>query len=60
VLAVHTCEHSNVLLVLRHAVLASRNLPILFYRVHGNDRTYGTDWQQRLTIANGESTRSDS
>jgi hypothetical protein len=47
VLAVTTCEDSNVLLVLRAAVLASRNLPILLYRVHGNGRAYGTDWQKR-------------
>jgi hypothetical protein len=47
VLAVTTCEESNVLLVLREAVLASRNLPILLYRVHCNGRAYGTDWQQR-------------
>jgi hypothetical protein len=48
VLSVHTCEDSNVLLVLREVVLASRNLPILFYRVHGSGRAYGTDWQERL------------
>ncbi len=46
VLSVHTCEDSNVLLVLREAVLSSRNLPILFYRVHSGGRAYGTDWQQ--------------
>jgi hypothetical protein len=48
VLAVTGCEDSNVLLVLRAAILASRNLPIVFYRVHCNDRAYGTDWQKRL------------
>lgn len=48
VLAVHTCEGSNVLLVLRKAILASRNLPILFYRVHGGDRAYGTGWLESL------------
>lgn len=49
VLSVSTCEDSNVLLVLRAALLASRNLPILFYRVHGNGRGYGTGWEERLT-----------
>jgi hypothetical protein len=34
VLSVKTCEESNCLMVLRWAALASRNLPILFYRVH--------------------------
>jgi hypothetical protein len=48
VLSVTTCEDSNVLLVLREVVLASRNLPILLYRVHGNGRGYGTDWEKRL------------
>jgi hypothetical protein len=47
VLAVTTCESSNVLLVLREAKLASRNLPILFYRVHNSGRGYGTDWEKR-------------
>lgn len=28
------CENSNCMLVLRHLVLASRNLPIVFYRSH--------------------------
>ena len=46
VLSVHTCEDSNVLLVLREAILASRNLPILFYRVHSGGRAYGTGWQK--------------
>lgn len=45
VLSVSTCEESNVLLVLREIVLASRNLPILFYRVHCNKRGYGTGWE---------------
>jgi hypothetical protein len=49
VLSVSTCEDSNVLLVLREAVLASRNLPILFYRVHCHGRGYGTGWEERLT-----------
>jgi len=48
VLSVATCETSNVLLVLRQAIVASRNLPVLFYRVHGNGRGYGTDWEKRL------------
>src|SRR5438094_5606704 len=48
VLAVKGCEDSNVLLVLRAAILASRNLPIVFYRVHCNERAYGTNWQPRL------------
>ena len=34
VLSVKTCEDSNCLMVLRWLALASRNLPILFYRVH--------------------------
>src|SRR5262245_46957343 len=48
VLAVKNCEDSNVLLVLRAAILGSRNLPIVFYRVHCNGRGYGTNWEQRL------------
>jgi hypothetical protein len=48
VLAVKGCEDSNVLLVLRAAILASRNLPIVFYRVHCNGRAYGTNRQQEL------------
>jgi hypothetical protein len=47
VLSVATCEESNVLLVLREVVLASRNLPIVLSRVHCNGRAYGTGWQQR-------------
>ena len=43
VLTVNTCEDSNVLLVLREIVLASRNLPILLSRVHANGRAYGTE-----------------
>src|SRR5262245_27166196 len=38
VLSVSTCEDSNVLLVLREVILASRNLPVLLYRVHCNGR----------------------
>jgi hypothetical protein len=52
VLSVTSCEESNVLLVLREVILASRNLPILFYRVHCDGRGYGTDWQSRLGNAN--------
>jgi hypothetical protein len=48
VLSVATCEESNVLLVLREVVLASRNLPVVLSRVHCNGRGYGTGWQQRL------------
>lgn len=54
VLSVNTCEASNVLLVLREAILASRNLPILFYRVHGDGRGYGTATQKRLAKQRGE------
>ena len=49
VLSVTTCEESNVLLVLRRAVLASRNLPVVLSRVHCNGRGYGTDWERRLS-----------
>jgi hypothetical protein len=42
-LSVSTCEDSTCILVLREAVLASRNLPVLFYRVHCDGRGYGTD-----------------
>jgi hypothetical protein len=52
VLSVTTCEDSNVLLVLREVILASRNLPILFYRVHCDGRGYGTGWQERLAGSN--------
>ena len=45
------CEESNVLLVLREVVLASRNLPVVLYRVHCNGRGYGTDWQKRHSEA---------
>jgi hypothetical protein len=48
VLAVHTCEDSNCILVLHWLALASRNLPVLFYRVHCGGRAYGTNWEQRL------------
>jgi hypothetical protein len=40
VLSIKRCEGSNCLMVLRWAALASRNLPILFYRVHLPDRWY--------------------
>jgi hypothetical protein len=40
VLSVKTCEESNCLMVLRWDGLASRNLPILFYRVHLPGRWY--------------------
>jgi hypothetical protein len=53
VLAVHTCEKSNLLLVLRQVILASRNLPILFYRVHTDqERAYGTGWMKKLPSNN--------
>jgi hypothetical protein len=39
---------SNVVLILREVVLGSRILPILFYRVHGRGRGYGTDWEKQL------------
>jgi hypothetical protein len=48
VLSVRTCENSNCILVLRWATLASRNLPVLFYRVHSAGRGYGTDWERGL------------
>jgi len=47
VLLVRTCEDSNCILVLRLVALASRNLPILLYRVHCDGRGYGTGWEQR-------------
>ena len=47
VLSVSGCEDSNVLLVLREIVLASRNLPVVLSRVHCNGRGYGTGWEQR-------------
>jgi hypothetical protein len=40
VLSVKTCEDSNCVMVLRRAALASRNLPVLFYRVHLPDRRH--------------------
>ena len=52
VLSVRTCEDSNCILVLRWAGLASRNLPVLFYRVHCDSRGYGTGWEQRLAKQN--------
>ncbi len=48
VLSVATCEDSNVLLVLREIILASRNLPIVLTRVHCNGRGYGSNWEQSL------------
>jgi len=48
VLSVRTCEDSNCILALRLVALASRNLPVLFYRVHCEGRGYGTGWEQRL------------
>lgn len=48
VLSVRTCDDSNCILVLQWAALASRNLPVLFYRVHRDGRGYGTRWEQRL------------
>lgn len=48
VLSVRTCEDSNCILVLRWVALASRNLPVLLYRVHCDGRGYGTGWEQRL------------
>lgn len=48
VLSVRTCEDSNCILVLRWVALASRNLPVLFYRVHCDRRGYGTGWEQKL------------
>ncbi len=53
VLSVNGCEESNVLLVLREAILASRNLLILLYRVHCNDRGYGTGWEKNLVAPEG-------
>jgi hypothetical protein len=38
VLSINTCEDSNCMMVLRWAGLGSRNLPILFYRVHYDGR----------------------
>ena len=48
VLSVRTCEDSNCILVLRWVALASRNLPVLLYRVHCDGRGYGADREQRL------------
>lgn len=36
VLTVSTCEDSNCMLVLRKVILASRNLPTVYYRSHEN------------------------
>jgi hypothetical protein len=49
VLSVTTCEDSNCLMVLRWVALASRNLPVLFYRVHCHGRGYGEGWQDRVS-----------
>ena len=49
VLSVTTCEESNVLLVLREVIFASRHLPVVLSRVHCNGRGYGTANQQRPT-----------
>src|SRR5688572_13370590 len=54
VLSVESCEDSNVILVLREIVLASRNVPILFYRVHANGKGYGTGWEEHLPNRKGE------
>jgi hypothetical protein len=43
VLSVKTCEDSNCLMVLRWVALASRNLPLLFYRVHLPGRWYSEE-----------------
>jgi hypothetical protein len=48
VLSVRTCEDSNCILVLRWVALASRNLPVMLYRVHCDGRGYGTVWEQKL------------
>jgi len=53
-LSVRTCEESNCIMVLRWVALASRNLPVLFYRVHCDGRGYGTGWQQRLAEQDAE------
>jgi hypothetical protein len=52
VLSVRTCEDSNCILVLRWVALASRNLPVLLYRVHCDGRGYGTGWEQKLAEQN--------
>ena len=54
VLSVDTCEDSNCILVLRWVGMASRNLPVLFYRVHCDGRGYGTGWEQRLAEQRAE------
>jgi hypothetical protein len=43
VLKVTSCEDSNCLMVLRWSALASRNLPILFYRVQLPGRWYSEE-----------------
>jgi hypothetical protein len=52
VLSIRMCENSNCILVLRWIALASRNLPVLFYRVHCDGRAYGTGREQRLAEQN--------
>jgi hypothetical protein len=59
-LAVKGCEDSNVLMVLRAAILASRNLPIVFYRVNCNDLGCGSDWQQKLAEQQAQEETGDS
>lgn len=59
VLSVSGCEGSNVLLVLREIVLASRNLPIVLSRVHCNGRGYGTGWQERQNSERAEGNRNE-
>jgi hypothetical protein len=54
VLSVRTCEDSNCILVLRCVALASRNLPVLLYRVHCDGRGYGTGWEQRVAEQDAE------
>lgn len=51
ILSIERCEGSYIILVLRDAVLA-RNLPILFYRVHGDGKGYGTEPERRLAAGN--------
>ena len=40
ILLVPTCEDSNCLMVLRWLALASRNLPVIYYRIHLPGRWY--------------------
>jgi len=50
VLSVRTCEDSNCILVLRWLALASRNLPVLFYRVHCVTERAGTKDSPNKTL----------